>query len=1101
MAKKEYSFTRLETFDNCPRMFKFKYLDEIPESFEIIEAYFGTVIHKVLEYAYSESHKKDIHDLIDYFEEAWEDEKTIPIKIVRSYEDEDQYLRRGKKILRDFYFTEYNDDITETIELEHIFKFSLLNKYLFTGKVDRVARDEDGIYHVIDYKTSKKTFGFENSLKSLQIRSYGSLVIRSYDLDEVYLHYKFLRHKRDISEFFKSKDVKEITTRLKEKINYIESQDSFPAFRTGLCGWCRYIDECEYSANINDFSYIESKVTDEIEEEDEDFVEKEVKKEKDFKESVSLSCINVIERYIEFSKERGKAKKLYPVSNGKGFELKGRQYGEYLTHQDSYIPEESIGQFHYESRSIEVSVSSYNPKTGKIVFYNESQKLPDIPQGDEGRFEVDLLWLYQQLRDFIETSASQIDLKFIDNFRLKPKQKRGKQLKPSLEEILDDHQKNAIIDSSSTSLAYIWGPPGTGKTTACLSGLVDTLLNNKKKVVILAITNAAVNVIYQSLLRLLNKEEKKYFSKERMLLWPHVEKVVLDKELIVTSYLNEKSRELNIKIHEQLLNEKEQEIEQEMKKIERKIHLIQLRLNEEIDFGKAEFEKRRFKTLLSNLFDKRSKLESIELEISKISQTIRWFDIKITEYQNREPTLSERIFGGHGRKPEKIKFEKSKASNHLKALKNQLEEYGESTAEITEKITIVEQLLELINRYKTLKKELHEILKQDTAQKDPQVFLGTFASMLSRLSLLPAKYHLIVDEASSAPSAWVLPFLIGAQNITFLGDHKQLPCVYEGDENDLEMKSWLKSSVIELIIGLRKDNLGLRASGDLSLEELGCYSEVSTLKKSYRLQEPIAKIADELWYKTNLKGVDKYVLFPIILVDTSNLGARIEKEGTSRMNRISAEYVIDLIKQNLISSLDLMIISPYRAQVNLYQKLLKENNISLPALTVHRAQGSEAETVVFDVTDGKGIRPYFTLEKEFDGADQSPNLLCVALTRSKELTVIVADKLFWLNRYPKSAISAWITKAKKIEDTLDFNYDGGAHKSAEENNIIASVSSQEITNALEKEKIKDTKDFFNKCGLCSWFEVKFESAGQCKNSAVRHHLVYQGDEACLAFKK
>jgi len=1015
MSKKEYSFTQIEVFKNCPKMYKFKYIDNIREPFDIIEAYFGKIIHKSLEHLYSESFEGDVNDLIEYFTKIWEEEKTLPIKIIRKNESESKYIEEGKNLLERFYFREFDRDVFENVKLEYRFKLLLSHQYFFTGRIDRISKDDKGNFHVIDYKTSKKIFGFENEFKSLQIKGYGICILLNYDLDRIKLHYKFLRHEKDISRFFKKKEANKVISNLVKEINKIESEDSFPPYKSGLCGWCRYQDKCESSSAYTYFSNEENEV-------------EELKLEEEIIESPSQSCIKAIEKYINYSREKGKAKKIYPLTDGKSFELNGKEYGEYYTYQDSFIPEESIGKLLFKSKTYKVSVSSYDPKTGKIIFLSQALKLPDIQQREEGRFEVDMLWLYQQLRDNIDANFNNIDSHFLNNFQLKDKQKIGKELKLSIEGLLDKHQSDAVINSSNMSLGYIWGPPGTGKTSACLSGLVDTLLSDNQKVVILAFTNASVNVIFQSLLRVLNDEGKELFGENKLLLWPNIEKACKNKDIIVTSYLNKKSRRLKNLVYQAMHEGEQKELRLKINKIKTKMQSLESELSYKIDLENLEYKKNNLKVELSELTNKLNEIESLKQEISKVSSTIKRLNELISEQKNIEPTLGKRIFGGYRRRIERMSKEKARAEYRYKNLKEILYEYSESNYKISDRIKSIKMLLGLIQDYQNLNDKKNGLLEQEKINCKTQIFLGTFASMLSRLNSLPAKYHLIVDEASSGPAAWILPFVIGAKKITFIGDHKQLPAVYEGDESDVEMTSWLKYSVLELLRGLKTETLEWRSGEEILLEELKSGCSVSVLKKSYRLQEPLANIADDLWYNIGLKGEEFFTLFPILIADTSRFGAHTVKEGVSRRNKISAEYVIKLIKHKLISSSDIMIIAPYRSQVKLYQELLKKNKTNIPVLTVHRAQGSEASIVIFDVTDGRGLNPYFTLEKKFGGSEQTSNLLCVALTRSIETTVIVVDKSFWLRKYPESAISYWISKGKSVneyfvfeEETKDIN--------------------------------------------------------------------------------
>lgn len=62
--------------------------------------------------------------------------------------------------------------------------------------------------------------------------------------------------------------------------------------------------------------------------------------------------------------------------------------------------------------------------------------------------------------------------------------------------ILNDSQREAVKLCSDSDLAFVWGPPGTGKTTT-LARIVTELLTQKMRVLLLASTNAALDQALQ----------------------------------------------------------------------------------------------------------------------------------------------------------------------------------------------------------------------------------------------------------------------------------------------------------------------------------------------------------------------------------------------------------------------------------------------------------------------------------------------------------------------------------------------------------------------------------------------------------------------------
>ena len=61
MKKKQkyYSYSQLNTFNNCPQKYKIIYIDKIKSNNESIEAFVGKRVHETLEWLYSDLENND----------------------------------------------------------------------------------------------------------------------------------------------------------------------------------------------------------------------------------------------------------------------------------------------------------------------------------------------------------------------------------------------------------------------------------------------------------------------------------------------------------------------------------------------------------------------------------------------------------------------------------------------------------------------------------------------------------------------------------------------------------------------------------------------------------------------------------------------------------------------------------------------------------------------------------------------------------------------------------------------------------------------------------------------------------------------------------
>jgi len=83
-----YSHSRLSSFEQCPRKFKYRYIDKIPPEFKMsIEAHLGKSVHDTLEWIYNSILKNNpaptIEQMINYYAENWSQNFTENMKIVK----------------------------------------------------------------------------------------------------------------------------------------------------------------------------------------------------------------------------------------------------------------------------------------------------------------------------------------------------------------------------------------------------------------------------------------------------------------------------------------------------------------------------------------------------------------------------------------------------------------------------------------------------------------------------------------------------------------------------------------------------------------------------------------------------------------------------------------------------------------------------------------------------------------------------------------------------------------------------------------------------------------------------------------------------------
>lgn len=321
-------------------------------------------------------------------------------------------------------------------------------------------------------------------------------------------------------------------------------------------------------------------------------------------------------------------------------------------------------------------------------------------------------------------------------------------------------------------------------------------------------------------------------------------------------------------------------------------------------------------------------------------------------------------------------------------------------------------------------------ITQDLSQK---LMLGMTLDGFIGLTMNQALHfdHIVVDEAGYAPLAKILPLLIQGCPISLLGDHRQLPPIYEG-KND-----WGKNDVLSEcywgVSALYLEEAFQPGTGDDPQEMVSCAQKDPSFQKmhrnqltmSYRFGPELAELLDRHFYKIGLRshgstGTD------IRSRDCPPSLPSIPALPVNRQNGAEANRVMKAVKSWVEWKPDsdkgtLAILTPYKAQVRLIRDSLKNlgksNDVKIwqtrewedfgkiEVMTVHRSQGREWDTVFFSASDtGRlaGNGPFLA----DTSLHQGKLVVNTAISRSKKYLRFFFDRQFWKGR----AVSSLLTE-------------------------------------------------------------------------------------------
>lgn len=246
-----FSYSRLNTFDTCRYRYKFQYIDKLPQGPTTIEAFMGSRVHQALEEWYGRralGEAVGLQELIDAYRESWRREWRNEVRVVKRGRTPEHYCNAGERCLITYYQTTGRGDSTETLAMELRVEIHLDadGAPALQGYVDRLARAEDGVLEIHDYKTTSKLPSDREVEEDPQLALYQIGIERLFPkAPGIRLVRHFLSFGRQHRTQAGPHQLVQIREQVRAKIGEIQACTEFPPHVTPLCRWCAYQDRCD----------------------------------------------------------------------------------------------------------------------------------------------------------------------------------------------------------------------------------------------------------------------------------------------------------------------------------------------------------------------------------------------------------------------------------------------------------------------------------------------------------------------------------------------------------------------------------------------------------------------------------------------------------------------------------------------------------------------------------------------------------------------------------------------------------------------------------------------------------------------------------------
>ena len=246
MSKLRLSPSRVNDFSNCPQLYKFRAIDQIPEPISL-DAERGTLVHSVLEELFeSPAPRRTLDRALELLPESWQAQAEEKPELKESVIDLKEWLDRAASLLATYFSLEEPAAFEPTSRELHL-EMDLSEDIYLHGYIDRLDIALTGEVRIVDYKTGKAPKPGWEEKALFQLRIYALIYWRIYGvlprlLQLIYLGDGQLLRSTPTSSQLENTE-KKLLTIGDEILTALETGEWRPR-PSRLCDWCSFKAIC-----------------------------------------------------------------------------------------------------------------------------------------------------------------------------------------------------------------------------------------------------------------------------------------------------------------------------------------------------------------------------------------------------------------------------------------------------------------------------------------------------------------------------------------------------------------------------------------------------------------------------------------------------------------------------------------------------------------------------------------------------------------------------------------------------------------------------------------------------------------------------------------
>ncbi len=179
MSKIRLSPSRVSDFSNCPQLYKFRAIDQLPEPISL-DAERGTLVHSVLEKLFdSPALMRTLETALEILPSSWQEQVEAKPALLENVANRKEWLDRATALITTYFSLESPAAFEPTSRELHV-EMDLSEEIYLHGYIDRLDIASTGEVRIVDYKTGKAPKPGWEEKALFQLRIYALIYWRNY---------------------------------------------------------------------------------------------------------------------------------------------------------------------------------------------------------------------------------------------------------------------------------------------------------------------------------------------------------------------------------------------------------------------------------------------------------------------------------------------------------------------------------------------------------------------------------------------------------------------------------------------------------------------------------------------------------------------------------------------------------------------------------------------------------------------------------------------------------------------------------------------------------------------------------------------------------